>query len=465
MVTVPTPSGIRPLPTLTCTDPTVDRLYAAALRNVFELNTVSDAGGGRFVRAGGDYPTPWTRDAAINSWSAVSLLAPDLAESTLRAVTESTDHGPIVAQDDQWWDQAIWILGAHRHVELSQDAEFARWAHEVGRHTLDALEARFDPRWNLYRGPAVMQDGVSGYPLPTGAAEVTSFVLDHPWSEEIMCPSTNVVYAAAHERLADLADLAGAPAVARLRSRAAAVWEAIEATLWLGDHYGYLVHADGTVADYQELLGLALLLEHAPIDENRVRAVVASVRREPFGVPLVTPHFPRYSSERPGRHNVMLWPMATGQWGVAAARRGQAAAFADSWRDLCRLIDPDAGFFEVYRPSDGTVDGGWQVGRTWDSVPDQTWSATAFLRMVHEGLFGIRLADGELRLAPTVPEGLGTCELRGLSVGAARVTIRVTGVGNRVAAVDMDGRTLDAGEPIRVADLRGEPTLHVRMRD
>ncbi|MFP3513523.1 hypothetical protein SB775_28940, partial [Peribacillus sp. SIMBA_075] len=84
--------------------------------------------GSRILCAGADYPTPWTRDAAINSWSAVSLLDPELAEATLREVTEVGARGPVVQQDDQLWDQLVWAIGARRHVEVTGDRQFAHWA-------------------------------------------------------------------------------------------------------------------------------------------------------------------------------------------------------------------------------------------------------------------------------------------------------------------------------------------------
>ncbi|UFU06812.1 hypothetical protein [Ruania halotolerans] len=454
----------RVLPTLTGSADGIGRLYEAALHNVFVVNTLRDEKG-PFVRAGGGYPTPWTRDAAINSWSALSLLAPGLAEATLRAVTESTAAGPIVAQDDQWWDQAIWVLAAQRHASLTGDREFAHWAYQVGQNTLETLEQYLDPRWNLYTGPAVMQDGVAGFPLPDGAEESTAFVLDYPWARSLMCLSTNLVYAAAFDSLAALGDLIGVPAGAA-RARADVVRAAIETHLWTGQDYAYLRHTDGQLEHYQELLGLALALEHGGVDDARVDAVVNGLHRSRHGIALVWPHFTRYSDERPGRHNVALWPMAMGQWAVAAARRGQAAAFSESWHDLCRLVEGSGDeFYELYAATDGSVHGGWQIGRLWASEPHQTWSATAFLRMVHEGVLGIRVSEGALHLAPTLPEGVEHVTLRNLQLGHARLTIEVAGCGNRVSQASLDGVTLgNPNQPIALAALSGEHTLRVQVR-
>lgn len=93
-----------------------DALHGAAfrhaLRNLLVTNTVLDTKRecnrtglftdppGRFIRAGGDYHTPWTRDASINSWNAASLLSPAVARNTLWAVCELQANGKLIIQRD-----------------------------------------------------------------------------------------------------------------------------------------------------------------------------------------------------------------------------------------------------------------------------------------------------------------------------------------------------------------------------
>jgi hypothetical protein len=73
-------------PTLTFADSTrqatLGRAYKLALHNLLDINTVAydaatyDSTGfladppGTFVRAGGGYDQPWTRDASVNTWNA-----------------------------------------------------------------------------------------------------------------------------------------------------------------------------------------------------------------------------------------------------------------------------------------------------------------------------------------------------------------------------------------------------------
>jgi hypothetical protein len=98
-------------------------------------------------------------------------------------------------------------------------------------------------------------------------------------------------------------------------------------------------------------------------------------------------------------------------------------------------------FREIYHPYTGAPYGGVQANKTWDSVRHQTWSATGYLRMVYQGLFGMRFEDAGLRLQPLVPVSLGvrSMTLRGLKYRHAELNITVTGVGSRILRCGLDG--------------------------
>lgn len=417
--------------------------YAAALHNLLDVNVIADsAPGTAYLRAGGGYSDPWTRDAAINSWHAASLLIPEVAEHTLRKVCADG----VIAQDDQWWDQIIWVIGARHHWLVTGDTAFAADAFRIGSASLAILRRdRFDAGTGLYRGPALMQDGIAGYPEPPYQPHnPSSFVLDHPGSSELRCLSTNAIYAEALRCLEHLAAEVGedpAPYAAQYRELVAA----IDTHLWspATEQYGYFLGPDGLDL-HQETAGLALMIEFGLAGPERAAKLLDAVHQEPFGVVNVWPHFARFDADHPGRHNAICWPMVMGLWGYAAAAAGHADEFGRTLDDLLRLFRSSGDeLFELYNATTGEVDGGWQVGRQWESRPHQTWSATALLRLVHEGLFGLRFDPSGITFRPTVPpQYAGEWTLRSLHYRAATLDITLRGEGTRLLAAHLDTHPL-----------------------
>jgi glycogen debranching enzyme len=477
------PGGDSPLP----------RLYAAALRNLLETNTVPGRGGGEpplFIRAGGGYPEPWTRDAAINAWGGASMLAPEAARDTLLMVCDTLPDGRrVVAQDNQWWDQIIWVIAAWNHFLVTGDEEFADLAFAISRDSLAILHRdRFRPRYGLYAGGSVMQDGISGYPQPPSEqGNPSTFVLDYPLAHEIMCLSTNAIYVAALRCLAAMAERAETSERSKesgkadglertvasptgYAERATRLASAINDRLWIerSGSYGYFVHGDGPLAGavdrHQEAAGLGFALMFGIATERQRDLLLAGVHREPCGVVNVWPHFPeRFSDEYPGRHNVICWPMVMGMFGDGAARAGSTAVLDQTLRDLEALfVGSGDGLFELYNARTGVPDGGWQHGVHWRSEPDQTWSATALLRLVHLGLFGIRHAPEGIRFEPAVPPRFDRARLAGLPYRHATLDVVLAGHGSALKAVRLDGRAVPG--PVHVpAGLTGRHQIELEV--
>ncbi|HVX43184.1 MAG TPA: glycosyl hydrolase family 65 protein [Mycobacteriales bacterium] len=448
--------------------PAMSTLYDAAMDNL-QLNTV-DSPSGRFVRAGGGYADPWTRDASINAWGAASILEPGVARDTLLRVCDRQQDGRrIIAQDNQWWDQIIWVIAAWQHYLVTGDTEFLAEAYQIGTDSLAILNRdRYRPQFGLYAGGALMQDGISGYPQPPNEpGRNSSFVLDYPAARELMCLSTNALYSGAHRSLAAMATRLGADPEP-FTAAADELVRAVNDRLWIEETglYGYFLHADGEIDRHQEAAGLALAVTFGVADADQRERVLSGIHRERYGVVNVWPHFPeRYSDERPGRHNGICWPMVMGLFGDAAAQAGRADVLAAVLEDLRALVQgSDNHFFELYNATTGAVDGGWQSGHRWESLPDQTWSATAYLRLSHTGLLGARYAADGLRFAPTVPEGMDRVELTGFPYRGATLDIDVTGTGSGVRAVALDGSEI-AGPAAVPADLTGSHRVSIRMGD
>jgi len=434
--------------------------FEDALRNLLDINTVPyDAKvynrtglmqGDRFIRAGGGYEQPWTRDAAINSWNAASLIAPALARDTLWAATTPDIKGvPIVQRDNQWWDKVIWVVGAWNHYRVTGDRAFLNLSYGVADRLLHEMRStRFDAKWGLYQGPSFFNDGIAGYPSPPAARDDagSSFVLDHPGAEHVMALSTNCLYVGAFRAAAEMAKELGQPNREWNRS-AEDLKRAINLRFWMPTPatYGYLLSPDGKLDPAQEGSGLAFAALFEVASPSRGRSILKKAHVEPYGVVDVYPHFPRFSDERPGRHNVVVWPMVQGMWVRAAAKLRDAESLKTQTEMLAGLVSGSQGhFFEIYNSKTGKPDGGWQNNHRWDSAPDQTWSATAYIGMIADGLFGMRFTPKGLRFEPTVPKGWGDVTLTGIPYRNAVLNLTLRGSGSRVRSLLLDGKNVKA---------------------
>ncbi|MCO5999026.1 MGH1-like glycoside hydrolase domain-containing protein [Actinoallomurus rhizosphaericola] len=479
-------------PSLEFTNPNSQALfgtaYEAALKNVLQTNTIGfdpavynksglmDPGVG-ILRAGGGYPQPWTRDASVNSWNAASLLSPAVARNTLWSAVDKDAGGDLrVQQDDQQWDQVIWVTAAWNHYLVTGDTAFLRAAYQTAADTLTIREhattAGYNSTYGLFTGASFFNDGIAGYPAPPADATESVSTGSMPWPGVAtgMFLSTNEVYYAAYVNAANMAAKVGRPAseVASYRSKAARLKAAINKRFWNPKTglYDYMLLADGTTGPYQEGTGLAFALIFGIANKSQAKSILAHADEMTWGMPDTYPNWARYSDDQPGRHNAIVWPVVQGLWAKALAGQGAQEAFASETARLAKLGDDNSGFWEIYNGHTGVVDGGWQrLGDTvkfhWGSEPDQTWSATAFLNMIDSGLFGLNFGDRSLSVTPTLPAGWGDVTLRGLHYRDATLTIALHGAGTRIRSFTVDGRRVH-GDSVP-ASLTGEHTVDVTL--
>ncbi len=350
--------------------------------------------------AGADYPTPWTRDAAINVWFAEALLDPGTAFNTLLCVLEGGRDGPVIS--GQYWDRIIWALGAERIWDLTKDISFARFAYGILCRTAEiCIREEFEPECGLFRGPAVYGDGVSAYPEKYRNPSLSSSILrwpgEHPDQRvpagagiPMKALSTNCVFEHAFRFVARLSESLEENASLWIR-RADALKESINREFWNAGtgSYDYLAGE----CDAQESLGLAFTVLFGIADDSQARSVIENATVTDHGVPCVWPAFPPYRAEGYGRHCGTVWPHIQGFWALAALKAGRNDLFSKELFSLARHAVRDGQFAEIYHPEDGRIYGGIQEGGgkyiEWNSCCHQSWSASAFLAMVIFGIFSL----------------------------------------------------------------------------
>jgi glycogen debranching enzyme len=336
----------------------------------------------------------------------------------------------------------------------------------------DLILTRFDKEFGLFQGPSHLQDGIAGYPAPFNDPPGTSrFILDHPGSDKLMTLSVNSLYVQAFRSLAKMAtELKQDKAVSKAwTQRADALRNAINTHLWIPGKksYAYMLFGEGEQrgkqAMYQEGTGIGLVVLAGVPDASRAREVVKNVRTTAYGIPLVDPEFERYTVDKPGRHSYIVWPLAQGYWGSAAAKVGNIDRFRIETEALVGLVkSTDWNFYEIYNAQTGKIDGGWQNGHHWGSCTNQTWSASSYIRLIHYGMFGMDFSPSGITFAPNLPKEWGAVRLSGLRYREAILDIRLVGSGRRVVEFWVDGKPCE--KPFISSDLKGKHTVEIRLR-
>jgi hypothetical protein len=474
-------------PTLTfsnsATQSSLGTAYSLALTNLLDTNTVTEpasydqnglmSSNPDFIQAGTAYGQPWTRDASVNSWNAASLLEPQVAENTLWAVVTRQSNGQlIIQQDNETWDQVVWMTAAWNQYELTGDQTFLANAYQAATDTLSVHEsANYNSTYGLFEGPAFFNDGVAGYPAPPvdTAEDQGSYVGSYSATSSMMTLSTNALYYSAFQTTALMAAALGEPAsqVAALNAQAAALKTAINKYLWnpATGMYGYFIHGNdslqGTLDQTEEGTGLSLAILFGIASRAQAQSIMQNTNLQPYGIVDTYPTFPRYSAAEPGRQNDIVWPMVEGYWADAAAQSGDQNTFANEVQNLAGLADASGGFYEVYNSQSGVPDGGWQNGGHWGAVANQTWSATAYLRMIYDDLFGMKFTTSGISFQPTLPSGWGNATLSGVQYRGATLNITVQGAGNVISAFTVDGAA-SATDSIP-ASLTGSHTIDITL--
>jgi len=206
----------------------------------------------------------------------------------------------------------------------------------------------------------------------------------------------------------------------------------------------YLIDNTGAVAKYQEGLGIAFAIMFGVLNNEQSNRIINNTTTSKFGITSICPDFPRFSADKPGRHNNILWPMVNGFFAQAAIVAGNKPAFDKEFNGLTQLaLDKDKGnnqFWEIYNPYTGVPDGGWQVNNHWNSAKRQTWSATAYINMIYYGLIGLRFEKNGISFSPYLPEDIHSLELKDIKYRQSILDISIKGNGSKIKSFLINGK-------------------------
>lgn len=439
-------------------NPKVNEAWELAHRTL--LYNVRDS----ILAAGADYGGEWTRDVAINTWNGADLFIPEVMERSLWYVTN--DRQTI---GHQYWDKIIWVQGALYHYLLTRDTAFLKEAYDCGVNTIRQLETEaYDAGYGLFTGSSVFNDGVSAFeePIYDVSKPNSSSVMAHN-THGIKCLSTNCAYYMAYRALDEMHQVLNGSENKEFAQKAKTLKNNIRKNFYnpRGQLF-YVIDEQGNTHRHQEGLGIAFAILSGVITPLEGHFTVIRNETTPYGIPSITPTFKRFSIEKPGRHNRLIWPFVNAFYANATLMTGDWDLFEHEFYAMATLaLDEDKGnynFYEIFDPETGKPEGGQQSGRAqWHSRRHQTWSATGYLSMVHYGICGLRPQLQGMAFSPYLPKGIGHLSIKGLKYGKMLLDIDLKGQGYHISEFRINGKRSD--EYFIPADLTGRQQIEIRL--
>ena len=437
--------------------------------------------------AGMDYHGAWTRDISISTWNGTAMIYPDIIKHSLNEVLTINSEGDTII-GGQYWDNVIWTIGAWDYYLFSGDKPFLKSAYSAICRTLkDREENEYDSKFGLFRGAAVYGDGISAYDNeythtgePNGGlwlSNIDKWLEANPLKKAsvgvglpMMVLSTNAVYYQTYILLSKIENELGLKVNKQWEQKAKKIKLAINKHLWNTSRNTYDYYIDPWKTDHhQEALGISFALLFNIADSAQARQVIQNTYSSPAGIPCVYPSYARYRKDSTsyGRHSGVVWAHAQGFWADAALKYGGQQAFNHVYFQLSKEAVRDMQFREIYHPTTTIAYGGLQEdGFTkgliceWKSTERQTWSATAYLRMVLNGLLGLQADVDGLRIKPCLPTEFENFRLLNIPYRNCILNIYLQGSGNKIKQCTINDKT---ATPFIDANSEGIKTIKITL--
>ncbi|MBI1344395.1 MAG: glycogen debranching protein [Terrimonas sp.] len=425
--------------------PLVDALYNLSLEEA-RKNIESDS----TFRTGAKWGGVWTRDISYSIYLAFAYHEPGVAMISL---LKKVKNGRIIQDTGSGgaWpvssDRTVWALAAWEIYKVTGDKDWLRKAYEIISNTLrDDEKVLDDPATHLYKGESSFLDWRE-QTYPKWMSNMDIYV-----SENL---GTNAIHYQAHIIAAAMAKELGLPVDASA-SMAAAIKKGINEHLWIAEkgYYGQFLYGRNgiTLSPKSETLGEALTVLFDIADAKRAGSILEKMPLTAFGATCVFPQIPGI----PPYHNNAIWPFVQSYWNLAAAKAGNEKALNHGLAAIYR-----AGALFLTNYENMVAETGDYFGTEINS-DRMLWSMAGNLAMVHRVFMGMHFETDGIHFAPAIPQNYtGKKTLSNFHYRHAQLTITVTGTGNTIASVKLDGEKSDkAFIPI---DLEGSHTIEIEM--
>ena len=405
------------------------------------------------LRTGKEWAGVWTRDVSYSIILSMCYMQPEASMiSLMKKVNPSGQIIQDTGSGGAWpisTDRMIWVVAAYEIYNATGDRKWLEKVYPIALRSIRKDMATVMSPRGLIKGETSFIDWrEQSYPKWMQTVDISQ--------SEAM--GTNVLYAAALNACAQMADILGQrKEAARLKADADALTDAINKYFWLDDkgYYGmYTYGRDHKIMNPRaETLGLALSVLYDIAPAERQKSISTHNPHTPFGPAIFYPQI----SDMPSYHNNALWPFVASYWTLAQAKAGNEAGTMEGIGSVFR----PAALFATNKENFNLDNGDYY---TELNSSNMLWSLAGNIAITTRVLFGIHFEKDGLLISPFVPKALeGTRTLDNFNYRGATLNITVNGYGANVAKITVNGKEYAPGKTIPAKRLKGVCNIVVDM--
>lgn len=405
------------------------------------------------LRTGKEWAGVWTRDVSYSIILSMCYMQPEASMiSLMKKVNPSGQIIQDTGSGGAWpisTDRMIWVVAAYEIYKSTGDRQWLEKVYPIALRSIRKDMATVMSPRGLIKGETSFIDWrEQSYPKWMQTVDISQ--------SEAM--GTNVLYAAALNACAQMADILGQrKEAARLKADADALTDAINKYFWLDDkgYYGmYTYGRDHKIMNPRaETLGLALSILYDIAPAERQKSISTNNPHTPYGPAIFYPQI----SDMPSYHNNALWPFVAAYWTLAQAKAGNEAGTMEGIGSVFR----PAALFATNKENFNLDNGDYY---TELNSSNMLWSLAGNIAITTRVLFGIHFEKDGLLISPFVPKALkGTRTLDNFNYRGATLNITVNGYGANVAKITVNGKEYAPGKTIPAKRLKGVCNIVVDM--
>lgn len=405
------------------------------------------------LRTGKEWAGVWTRDVSYSIILSMCYMQPEASMiSLMKKVNPSGQIIQDTGSGGAWpisTDRMIWVVAAYEIYKATGDRQWLEKVYPIALRSIRKDMATVMSPRGLIKGETSFIDWrEQSYPKWMQTVDISQ--------SEAM--GTNVLYAAALNACAQMADILGQrKEAARLKADADALTDAINKYFWLDDkgYYGmYTYGRDHKIMNPRaETLGLALSVLYDIAPAERQKSISTNNPHTPYGPAIFYPQI----SDMPSYHNNALWPFVASYWTLAQAKAGNEAGTMEGIGSVFR----PAALFATNKENFNLDNGDYY---TELNSSNMLWSLAGNIAITTRVLFGIHFEKDGLLISPFVPKALeGTRTLDNFNYRGATLNITVNGYGANVAKITVNGKEYAPGKTIPAKRLKGVCDIVVDM--